>query len=447
MNTMYWCSQAVMPDGAVARGLVLAEEGGRFSEVTPNVAQPPAGATVLEGLTLPGLANAHSHAFQRALRGRTHGEGGTFWTWRQRMYELAGRLNPEWYLDLATATYAEMVECGYTCVGEFHYLHHRQEGEPYHDPNAMGEVLVEAARLAGIRITLLDVCYIRGGINVPLTSQQRRFCDGTVAAWVERVDLLTGLETSSVRVGAAAHSVRALLPDELAAVARWSQARDCRPLHVHVSEQRAENDACYTEYGCTPVELLDRHGVVGPQAVLVHATHITENDLQRIFDRGATVCLCPTTERDLADGIGPAGRLAEVGVALCVGSDSHAVIDPFEETRAVELDERLSTGHRGTLGAAPLVRAVSAGGYRALGWPEGGQLVPGGPADAVTVGLDSVRLAGYDPADPLAAVVFAATASDVRDVVVAGRHIVRNGQHATVDVPGLLRSSIEKVWR
>jgi formiminoglutamate deiminase len=414
---------------------------GRFTAISTDVRPAPPDAVRLPGLTLPGLANAHSHAFHRALRGRTHGGSGTFWTWRERMYTLAARLDPDTYYALARATYAEMVLAGITCVGEFHYLHHSPTGAPYADPNAMGDALVRAAADAGIRITLLDTCYLTSSVDGrPLEGPQRRFGDGDAARWAARAAAAEA--APHCRIGAAIHSVRAVPAGQLATVVEWATGRQA-PLHIHLSEQRGENDACVSHYGRTPTEVLADAGALGPRTTAVHATHLTDLDRAELGDTDTGVCFCPTTERDLADGIGPARALADAGSPLCLGSDSHAVIDLFEEARAVELDERLRTERRGHFSAAELLRAASAAGHAALGWDDAGTIAPGARADLVTVRLDTVRNAGVEPGP---AVVYAAGAADVSHVVVDGRVVVRDGVHATVDVAGELTRSIGALW-
>jgi formiminoglutamate deiminase len=427
-TTRLWAELAWLGGEEAEPGVVLEISGGRLTSVTPGVAAPD-DAYVLRGLTLPGLANAHSHAFQRALRGRTHAGTGTFWTWREQMYELAAGLDPDSCFALSRAAFGEMALAGITCVGEFHYVHHAPDGTPYDDPNAMGRAVLAAARAAGVRITLLDTCYLHGGIE--------RFRDADAAAWAERVDAIA--ERGPSRVGAAIHSVRAVDPDAARVVAEWARGR---PLHAHVSEQPKENEDTLAAHGRTPTALLADAGALSGDFTAIHATHLTDEDVGLLGGAGATVCLCPTTERDLADGIGPARRLAEAGAALATGSDSHAVIDPFEEARAIELDERLASGTRGVHRAPELLRAATAGGYAALGWPDGGRLEPGALADLTTVSLDSVRLAGLDPAHAAATAVYAATAADVGDVMVGGEWIVREGRHLGFDVPAALRETL-----
>jgi len=428
------------PDPAGGDGIAgqvrIDTDAGRITAVVPGT--PPAG-TRLPGLTLPGLANAHSHAFHRALRGRTHAGRGTFWTWREAMYDLAARLDPDTYHDLARAVYGEMALAGITCVGEFHYLHHGPGGTRYAEANAMGAALFAAAGAAGIRITLLDTLYLTSTVDgAAPVGPQLRFSDGNVAGFADRHAALAA--PAHGRTGLAAHSVRAVPVPDLAALA--DLAAPDTPLHAHLSEQRAENRACAARYGRSPTQVLYDTGALGPGTTVVHATHLSDVDRSLLGDTGTGVCLCPTTERDLADGIGPARDLADAGSPLCLGSDSHAVIDLFEEARATELDERLRTEHRGHFTAADLMTAASTAGHRALGWPDAGTLAPGARADLVTIALDSVRTAG---ARPLAAAVFAAGAADVRQVVVDGRLVVRDGRHTGFDVAAELARTIAAV--
>ena len=414
-------------DGRVQRDVLIEVADGRFTALTPGA--PGAAAARLPGLVLPGFANPHSHAFHRALRGRTHGERGSFWTWRDLMYSVAAKLDPDSYFALARAVYGEMARAGITCVGEFHYLHHGPDGTPYADPNAMGHALLAAAAEAGIRITLLDTLYLTSSVDgAPLEGAQRRFGDGDFDGWAARVEQLAA--GPHARIGAALHSIRAVPAKYLGALAGRS------PLHLHLSEQRAENAQCQAVHGCTPTDLLHRHGVLGPATTAVHATHLTDEDIRLLGETGTGVCFCPTTERDLADGIGPARRLADAGSPLSLGSDSHAVIDPFEEARGLELDERLATERRGHFTSAELLGAAT--NHAALGWPDAGTIGVGNHADLVAVSLDSVRTAGVDPRQA----VFAATAADVTHVVADGRLIVADGGHAGFDVPAALRAAI-----
>ena len=439
MTVSYWVSAAHLPD-RVADRVRISERGGVITAVATD-GDPAPDDIVLDGVALPGFANTHSHAFHRALRGRTHADGGTFWTWRQQMYAVASRLDPDRYFALARAVYAEMVAAGMTVVGEFHYLHHDHQGRAYADPNAMSEALVAAAADSGIRITLLDVCYLSGGLTAaghqPLDPVQQRFSDGTVDGWAARVGALanrhTGAET--VRVGAAAHSVRAVPAADLA---RLATLRPSGPLHVHLSEQPAENVAVQAFYGCTPAELLHRHGLLGPTTTAVHATHLTASDITQLGTTRTGTCFCPTTERDLGDGIGPARELADAGSPLSLGSDQHAVIDMFEELRGLELHERLTTRQRGRFTPLELITAASAAGYTSLGWHGGGRLAVGAPADLVIIDSSSVRTVGSRTAQ----IHYSAGAPDVRHVIIGGRRVVSNGTHRLGAVGELLATAL-----
>jgi formiminoglutamate deiminase len=421
----YWAEFALLPSG-LASDVAFAVDRGVFTAVEVGAQR---GGTVLPGIVLPGFANGHSHAFHRALRGRTHAGGGTFWTWRERMYAVAARLDPDSYLALARATYAEMALAGITAVGEFHYVHHAPGGRPYADPYAMDHALRQAAADAGIRLTLLDTCYLAGGIDAPLGEHQLRFSDGDVDAWAARV-------AHGPADGVAVHSVRAV---PRAALKTVVAAAAGRPLHVHLSEQPAENVACLTAYGLTPTALLAAEGVLGTATTAVHATHLTSADITALGSSGTGACFCPTTERDLADGIGPARALHDAGVPLSLGSDQHAVIDLLEEARALELHERLDTNERGRFTPPQLHAALHA--HSALGQPDAGRLAVGAPADLVAVRTDSPRTAGAEPEQ----IVFAATAADVDTVIVDGAVVVEGGQHRLGSVGLLLAAAIATV--
>jgi formiminoglutamate deiminase len=516
-STRAWHAElAWLPGLGVLPNVLIEATGDRFSAVTAAVSADavPAGTIRLAGLTMPGLANGHSHAFHRALRGSTGirreqesasdlGPGGllaglgpasdeslgSFWTWRERMYQVAERLDPDSYLALARAVYAEMALAGIACVGEFHYVHHGPGGQRYDNPNAMSLALIEAAGQAGLRLTLLDTCYLSGGLDssggsLPLDGPQLRFADGTAEGWAKRIGQLGADEHGKLgpaaRLGAAIHSVRAVPPEQMHVVTAWTH-RAGAPLHVHLGEQVAENESSLAAYRATPSAVLYDAGVLGPRTTVVHATHVTPADIKLLGGSEVFACVCPTTEAELADGIGPFGPLAAAGCRLTVGSDSQAVIDLFEEARRIELYQRLATSRRGWFGAEALGRAVTWDGHASLGWPDAGEIAPGSLADLVTVSLDSVRLAGVragagfppaagfaegtgfapgagpattpgviaPPEPDLAAlhgVMFAASSADVRNVVIGGRDVVADGRHLLVgDVPGALRAAVRAV--
>jgi formiminoglutamate deiminase len=318
----------------------------------------------------------------------------------------------------------------------------------------MGAAAFQAAADAGVRLTLLDTCYLQGAPGEPLEGAQRRFADASADAWAERVEAIRppgdagdGLASGQLggQVGAAIHSVRAVPPDGCATVAAWAAGRGV-PLHVHLSEQPAENDMVAAAYGASPTGILSAAGALGPSSTAVHATHLASVDLSELGSTGTGACMCPTTERSLGDGIGPAAALAAAGSPLSIGSDSQAVIDPLEEARTLELDQRQASGRRGHFSAAELLAVAAEGGQRAIGWDGAGRIAPGAWADLVTISMDSPRLAGADPSCLLELAVFSGGSQDVTDVVVSGRPVVAGGHHLLVpDVAGALRSAVGEV--
>ncbi|MFL4475324.1 formimidoylglutamate deiminase [Paeniglutamicibacter sp. MACA_103] len=407
--------------------------------MSPEPTTPP------NTVRVPAPVNAHSHAFHRILRGRTHegpgGGAGDFWTWREHMYTYAHSLTPRLYQQLATAVFAEMAVAGYSAVGEFHYLHHQNDGTPYGaqgsdaEPHAMELALGRAALAAGIRLVLLDTCYLQGGLAadgsvLELDETQRRFSDRTVEAWLERhgrlatalgeLDAGAGLLT----LGAAVHSVRAVAPADLGKIAAGLDP--ALPLHVHLSEQPAENHACQAAHGTSPTGLLQETGLLGARLSAVHATHLDDSDIQALGAARAGIVMCPTTEADLGDGIGPARELADAGAHLSLGSDQHAVLDPYLEQRALEHAERLRSGKRGRFSPAQISAAAREGGLRSLGLEEND--------DFLVVRTDSARTAGSRPAQlPLTA-----TAADVAEVHINGQLVARNGIHTRLGDPAEL---------
>ena len=392
--------------GHAAENVLIEVEGGRIKRVTEGV---PASqdAVALKGWTIPGLANVHSHAFQRLLRGEVESGAGDFWEWRNRMYRFT-----EWdaadYFNHARLVFREMLEAGITAVGEFHYLHARG--------NELGVALIDAAREEGIRITLIDACYLRGGLDGrPLEAEQISFSDGDADSWARRMDELN--EADGVRIGAAIHSVRAVDPESMRIVATWAREHKA-PLHIHLAEQPAEVEECLRVEGCTPAELLEREGILGPDLTAVHAIHLTPHDISLLGENEVSVCACTTTERDLGDRVGPMTALADAGCALTVGSDSNAVIDMIEEVRGLELDQRRATGRRVLHEPEELFIAATFNGMRALGW-DAGELRAGMLADFIT--LD--RSPQWRKLTP-AYLIYGFSGNDVTNVVVGGETVV-----------------------
>lgn len=425
MTRSIWCEYAWLGGSEPQTSVLVEIDGGRFASIAADA--PPGDAERRFGLTLPGFANGHSHAFHRALRGRTQDGAGDFWSWRTQMYRLAGRLDPTAYFRLARATFSEMVLAGFTTVGEFHYLHHGPAGRPYADPNEMGHTVIAAARDAGIRLTLLDTCYLHGGFDRPLDVVQRRFGDDSVAAWAARVEEIR--PTDGAIIGAAVHSVRACTPDEIAGVVVVTEGR---PLHAHVSEQPAENEASLAAFGRTPTRVFADAGAMDRRFTAVHGTHLTDDDRSLLGGGNATVCVCPSTERDLADGIGEIPALVDAGARVSIGSDSNAVIDAFDETRSLELNERLRTGRRGHMTVEQLMGALTD--HASLGWDDAGRIAVGHRADLVTLDLGSVRLAGSNVATMLTTAIHAADPADVTTVTIDGVDRVTERKYQAGDV-------------
>ena len=389
--------------GHRAADVLIEVKDGRIKSLAEGIPAPP-DATALKGWTIPGLANVHSHAFQRVLRGEVESGAGTFWDWRAFMY-VAARWEPADYFNHARSVFKEMLAAGITTVGEFHYLHSHG--------NELGVALINAASEEGIRITLIDACYLRAGLDGrPLGPAQQPFSDGDVDRWARRVDELK--DTEGARIGAAIHSVRAVDPDSMRNVATYAKERGM-PLHIHLAEQPAEVEECMKAEKCTPTELLDRIGILDPDLTAVHAIHVSDHDIGLLGDHLVTVCACSTTERDLGDRVGPLRSLAEAGCKLSVGSDSNAVIDILEETRGFELDQRRATGRRVLHQPEELLQAATVNGMRALGW-DAGELKPGKLADFITIGASGQ----LDPAH----LIYGYSGCDVTNVVVGGKTLI-----------------------
>lgn len=382
-------------------------------------------------LLLPGCVNAHSHAFQRSIRGATQRRASTdpsdFWSWRSAMYAAAGSFAPADVYAHTRACFAEMLQRGITCVGEFHYLHHRADGRPYDDANELSWQVIRAAADVGLRLVLLEVYYARAGVghDGPLP-EQRRFCDGSTDAYLRRMDDLRGSSSPMLSFGIAPHSVRAVRADELSRLAAYANTH-ALPIHVHVSEQPLENQQCRTEHGRTPLEVLRDAGCLARPGAFtaVHAIHVEDHEFELLRDQ--QVCACPTTEADLGDGIVPASRWRAHGATLALGSDSNAVIDLVTEARSLELHERLRLQARLCLRdeqghvAPVLLAAATCGGARALARPELGRLAVGSPFDAVAVDLGHPQLRDVERAHVLDALLLAGSAEPISQVWVGGK--------------------------
>ena len=373
-----------------------------------------------------GMPNAHSHAFQRGLRGRAERPGPAggdddFWTWRTEMFQLAEVLDPVSMRAAALETYREMAGAGYSVVGEFHYVHHQPDGTPYAEPNAMAHAVADAAIEAGLPIVLLPAAYYRGGWDgedLPPAPGQRRFCDPDVEAFLERVDALRAWAAtrSGVDVGVAAHSVRAVPRSWLQTIAAYSEQHGI-VRHAHAHEQRRELEQCQAEHGCSPIQLLERTGFLGARASVIHGIHVSPDDVEILARTGATVVSCPTTEGNLGDGYLPAMTYAGAGVPLAIGSDSQVRIDPFEEARELETGSRRERELRSGLLAwvGDLWNELCRNGYRSLG-------VRGELEQAtIEIDLDHSDLRGVDPADLALALATCASAAIVTRGVAACR--------------------------
>src|SRR5215213_9725551 len=398
---------------------------------------------------LPGMVNAHSHAFQRVIRGRTEhrsqNSSDSFWTWREQMYTAANRFGPEDIYAVSRMAFLEMALTGITSVGEFHYIHHSPDGSLYSDPNLLAREVIRAARDVGIRIALLRVAYARAGFETEANPLQVRFIEASPEIYLNNLKALLGapeLKDEAVWVGVAPHSVRAVPLDYLKQFVAFANER-VLPVHMHVAEQPAEVSACIEEYGRSPVALLEAEGLLSKRFTAVHAIHVTPKAIGAMERAGALVCACPTTERNLGDGVVPVDRYFDAGVPVALGTDSQIQIDLLEDARELEYHLRLQQTARNVLaphddaGSAALARRLfdcaSVNGARSIGF-QGGKLEAGAPADFFTVDLDDPSIAGSSVDDLLANIVFSLSRTAVRDVVVAGRQIVENGRHRDQEV-------------
>ena len=429
---------ALLPTGWAHDVAIDVDAGGTIVGVVASAAVD--GADRAAGPVVPAMPNLHSHAFQRALAGRTgraHASGDSFWTWRHAMYEMLARIDADAFEAIAAQAFVEMVKAGYTAVAEFHYVHRDPVGASYADPAELARRVIAAAAEAGIALTLLPVFYAHGGFGgAPPEAGQRRFVQ-TIATFAELIASLASDATArGVVLGAAAHSLRAVTPDELAAVVALVPAD--APIHIHAAEQAREVADCLAWSGARPVEWLLDHAAVDPRWCLVHATHVTADEARRLAASGATAGLAPTTEADLGDGTFPARTYLGADGAFGIGSDSNTIVDPYVELRQLEWSQRLAHESRNVLasGAAPVGMSLYAraarGGGRALAQPVGA-IAPGMRADLVVLNADDAALADLPAEALLDAAIFGPCRRPVRDVMIGGRWVVRDGRHPRED--------------
>ncbi len=497
-SAIAWLPDLLYTGGRFERGLALVcDAAGRIIKIArADELTDEKKVRLSNRAMLPGMVNAHSHAFQRVLRGRTEhrtaNQQDSFWTWREMMYSAATRLTPEDIYEASRMAFLEMALSGITAVGEFHYLHHAPDGVPYDDPNLLAKEVVRAARDVGLRIALLRVAYARSGYQTEANPKQQRFIESDSATYLKNLERLVADVTrgtsptvregsSSIAesgaltdgranapqattwVGAAPHSVRAVPLDYLRAVTAYANEHQLK-VHMHVAEQPAEVSACVEEYGRTPIALLDSEGLLSERFTAVHAIHVTPKAVSSFAKTGAIVCACPTTERNLGDGVVPADEYFKQGIAVCLGTDSHAQIDLLEDARELEYHLRLQKLERAVLDnefqvsglrsqveersrlSARLFDCATISGARSLGAP-GGTLEAGKSADFFTVALDDPTIAGGSLDDLLSSIVFASSRAAVREVVVGGTPIVSDGQHLIQDdVIERFKELQKKLW-
>lgn len=446
-----WAEQALLPTGWAHDVYLECDAEGRFSRVSPDcpVATLAPDVQRLHGPLLPGFVNVHTHAFQRAMAGFSDAEnaaagdsgGDNFWTWREVMYRFLATLGPVEVEAIATWLYIELLRCGFTSVVEFHYVHHAPDGRPYADRCELSLCLLRAAERAGIAITLLPVFYAHSGFGgAPPTAGQRRFISD-VAGFLRLYDELAAHCRRPwgvpVRLGIAPHSLRAVTPDELAAILAHVHRADARaPVHIHAAEQPAEVSACRATLGAPPVAWLLDHADLDARFCLIHATHMTDDECQRLARSGAVAGVCPTTEANLGDGVFAAVPFLTAGGQLAIGTDSNVGIDPFAELRLLEYSQRLTRGRRGVLSLAPRSVAATlcdralAGGAQAADQPTS-RIAVGARADFLVLDGQRPDLASRRGDALLDALVFCPSPAStlIHDVWVAGRPVITARQH------------------
>jgi formimidoylglutamate deiminase len=445
-----WQPDYLYHEGRFKSGWTLAADGGGVITRVGPAQKGVKAVRLANRALLPGLVNAHSHAFQRVIRGRTEARAhaqDSFWTWREQMYHAAASLSPEDVYTASRMAFLEMVLSGITTVGEFHYLHHAPDGQPYADPNELAKRVIAAAQDTGLRICLLRVAYARAGHNVAPHPRQARFIEKKPETYLKHTEKLKAelpdarRPTPDAWLGVAPHSVRAVPLDYLKEVSAWA-GKSRLPVHAHVAEQPAEIAVCVDEYGRGPVQLLATEGILSERFTGVHGIHVNSREIKALAESGATMCVCPTTERNLGDGIAPVDKYLAAGASLALGTDSHAQIDLLEDARELEYHLRLQNYERAVLArpedgdpsalAALLFACATANGARSLGF-DGGELAAGRPADFFTVDLNDPCIAGAAPDTLLANIVFTLNRAAAREVFVSGRAIVNEGRHTRQD--------------
>ena len=457
MSTFYLPDLLYEQGGFTSGRGLLVSESGSIERITSRENAGNAVFIELRGKALlPGFVNAHSHSFQRLIRGRSESRvvsGRDFWSWRGTMYHAAAQLTPQEVYDVARMAFLEMLLSGTTTVGEFHYLHTDPAGRPYEDPNLLSNKVIAAAQSVGIRIVLLRTAYIRSGFEMSLDPGQARFFESTTNFLRSTAILLQEhAGAKGVTFGVAPHSIRAVPLDDLQEIATWTRRRDL-PLHMHVSEQIGENTACVREYGCTPVRLLNKHQILSERFTAVHAIHIDRDEIAQVADAGATICSCPTTERNLGDGILSVDHVMRSGIRIALGSDSQAQIDPCEDARQLEYHLRLRDQQRSILDlidgrsiAENLFSCATRNGARALSL-RNGKFHEGFLADAFTVDLRDLSIAGNSADNLLPTLVFSLNRTGVVDVIVDGAFVLRDRKHILHDeIVTRYREACARVW-
>ncbi len=443
MKTVYQPELVYTGHRFEANQAVIVSDDGKILRLEDRAAAPPEGAKVVplpRRAMLPGMVDVHSHSFQRTIRGTVESRkkaGPNFWSWRDAMYRAAGRFDPEELGTIARMAFLEMALTGITTVGEFHYVHRDRDGSAYANPNEIGLQIVQAAKDVGIRIALLRVAYVRAGYNKPPDPGQRRFIEPDAEEFLANTDALRSELANSggqAWVGVAPHSIRAVPLEYLREVTAWARVAKL-PVHMHVAEQPAENSACMEEYGCTPFALLDREGILDNRFTAIHGIHLSAEEIAAVGRANSIIGACPTTERNLGDGILPADELMRAGVRIAFGSDSLTQIDPLENARELEYNLRLQKLERAVLDTIDdsglpqrLFDCATLHGAASVGAP-GGSIQAVNVADFFTVDMDDPSIAGTDPGELLASIVFGSSKTAVREVAVNGKLRVEDRRH------------------